>query len=481
MNQEQFALWCDRLETNFKFLSGDQKIGTVKLLLSCLDIPELQFLSTQSDLLLKRDFVRFLPSEISEKILLHLNPFTLLKCCSVSKTWNKCISSSNTIWRRACLNAGWNMKENPIYGNSWKDTFRTATNYVFKLKSGCYFQQTVLKHFTSQPTLLRFHKSKQLLVAGSEGGEVSMWSTRSKELLYTINTHSVADVLFGYDYIYTASFDATIACWDWRTGALMKEYRGHVGAVYSISSDLEHDLLLSGSADTSSIIWQLSTATMLNVYNGHEEWVLKVLLQKSDVHSLHHKPDDLVVMTMGKGSIKLWPLDKQEVLETLKPPSGTSPLKPNLNFNGRCILCSTESETLEWNFKDLTLTRIFKHSSSQQYCLAIGSRLALMSDITKKSLLIERISHHHTTPSFYRTDDKEQTQTTKIHRSQLSMLIAYQLPRFTWYRQGSNFAVGPISWLDGFTEDLQMDLVCACVSSDHSVSLLTIQNKQEWR
>lgn len=184
---------------------------------------------------------------------------------------------------------------------------------------------------------------------------------RTGQCIYGIQTHTCATVKFDEQKLVTGSFDNTVACWEWSTGAKIQHFRSHTGAggrsrclwapladskrltrarvspVFSVDYNDELDLLVSGSADFSVKVWALSAGACLNTLTGHTEWVtkvrgpaaggpgpcpalldprsclcltvmvllLKVILQRSEVESVLHAPGDYILLSADKYEIKV--------------------------------------------------------------------------------------------------------------------------------------------------------------------------------
>ena len=57
-----------------------------------------------------------------------------------------------------------------------------------------------------------------------------LWDVESGQCLKVLNTHTCADIKFDEEMVVTASFDNTVACWDWETGRRLQHFVGHTGA-----------------------------------------------------------------------------------------------------------------------------------------------------------------------------------------------------------------------------------------------------------
>lgn len=66
--------------------------------------------------------------------------------------------------------------------------------------------------------------------SGSDDLSAKLWDVRTGQCIYGIQTHTCATVKFDEQKLVTGSFDNTIACWEWSTGAKIQQFRGHTGA-----------------------------------------------------------------------------------------------------------------------------------------------------------------------------------------------------------------------------------------------------------
>lgn len=71
--------------------------------------------------------------------------------------------------------------------------------------------------------------------SGSDDLSAKLWDVRTGQCIYGIQTHTCATVKFDEQKLVTGSFDNTVACWEWSTGAKIQQFRGHTGAGWSQS------------------------------------------------------------------------------------------------------------------------------------------------------------------------------------------------------------------------------------------------------
>ncbi|XP_039417659.1 F-box/WD repeat-containing protein 2 isoform X3 [Corvus cornix cornix] len=313
-----------------------EKNETLDHLISLSGAVQLRHLSNNLEILLKRDFLKLLPLELSFYLLKWLDPQTLLTCCLVSKQWNKVISACTEVWQTACKNLGWQIDDSVQDPLHWKKVYLKAILRMKQLKDHEAFETSSLIGHSARVYALYYKDG--LLCTGSDDLSAKLWDVSTGQCIYGIQTHTCAAVKFDEQKLVTGSFDNTVACWEWSSGAKTQHFRGHTGAVFSVDYNDELDILVSGSADFTVKVWALSTGTCLNTLTGHTEWVTKVVLQKCKVKSLMHSPGDYILLSADKYEIKIWPIGREincKCLRTLSVSEDRSiSLQPRLHFDG---------------------------------------------------------------------------------------------------------------------------------------------------
>lgn len=67
-------------------------------------------------------------------------------------------------------------------------------------------------------------------IPGSDDLSAKLWDVSTGQCIYGIQTHTCAAVKFDEQKLVTGSFDNTVACWEWSSGAKTQHFRGHTGA-----------------------------------------------------------------------------------------------------------------------------------------------------------------------------------------------------------------------------------------------------------
>ncbi|ETE66884.1 F-box/WD repeat-containing protein 2, partial [Ophiophagus hannah] len=317
--RKEFEAWLDNLSVTFLSLVDLQKNEALDHLIALSGAAQLKHLSNNLEALLKRDFLKLLPLELSFYLLKWLDPQTLLTCCLVSKQWNKVISACLEVWQVACRNLGWQIDDSVQEALHWKKVYLKANLRMKQLESHEAFETSSLIGHSARVYALYYKDG--LLCTG--------------QCIYGIQTHTCAAVKFDEQKLVTGSFDNTVACWEWSSGAKTQHFRGHTGAVFSVDYNDELDILVSGSADFTVKVWALSTSVCLNTLTGHTEWVTKI-----------------------------WPIGREincRCLKTLTVSEDRSiSLQPRLHFDGKYIVCSSAIGLYQWDFASYDILRTEK-------------------------------------------------------------------------------------------------------------------------
>ncbi|MGH0159965.1 UNVERIFIED_CONTAM: hypothetical protein FKN15_038316 [Acipenser sinensis] len=131
-----------------------------------------------------------------------------------------------------------------------------------------------------------------VLINSSDDLSAKLWDVCTGQCIYGIQTHTCAAVKFDEQKLVTGSFDNTIACWEWSTGAKIQQFRGHTGAgsddlsaklwdvctgqcIYGIQTHtcaavkFDEQKLVTGSFDNTIACWEWSTGAKIQQFRGH--------------------------------------------------------------------------------------------------------------------------------------------------------------------------------------------------------------------
>ncbi|MBN3299463.1 FBXW2 protein, partial [Amia calva] len=228
MEKVAFEGWLESVSASFLTLSDQQKNQSLDHLIGLSGAAQLRHLSNSLETLLKRDFLKLLPLELTFYLLRWLDPKTLLTCCLVCKQWNKTISTCTEVWQGACRDLGWQIDDSIQDAMHWKKVYLKAKLRMRQLREQEAFETSSLIGHSARVYALYYRDG--LLCTGSDDLSAKLWDVCTGQCIYGIQTHTCAAVKFDEQKLVTGSFDNTIACWEWSSGAKIQHFRGHTGA-----------------------------------------------------------------------------------------------------------------------------------------------------------------------------------------------------------------------------------------------------------
>lgn len=302
--------------------------------------------------LLKRDFIAYLPVEISLHILQYLSPRDIFHCAQVSKTW-QLVCDDNLLWHRLCVGAGlFNTLFNKSTINFYSGTQLNCLLCVNKpTNSLCNETKSLIENFiinnsinTNDGDNFKVHecdvtmKNDHIQSLDTDGestcalsytgdssnrsrlNEVN-WKSLYRQDLHTQcnwrnggpwhpiivpahHNHVITCLEVYEEWAITGSDDSSICIWDINTGQCLINLFGHLGGVWSMTviprqliflseqkQLSQHPLLISGSCDRTARVWQLDGQRWpcIATLFGHQSTVRCLASQK-----LHSSPKFVV-------------------------------------------------------------------------------------------------------------------------------------------------------------------------------------------
>ena len=102
----KFASWLENCEKDFKSFTDEEKNQAIETILKLSGPVQLTFLAKKLHVLVKRDFIKLLPTELVHHVLKFLDYGTIARCYLVSKDWFKIVSRFEKVWNDACEEKG---------------------------------------------------------------------------------------------------------------------------------------------------------------------------------------------------------------------------------------------------------------------------------------------------------------------------------------------------------------------------------------
>ena len=187
-------------------------------------------------------------------------------------------------------------------------------------------QATWLTQHVGRVLCTLYHPDGTYFVTGSEDKTIKVWDPDTFNVLVSLDANDDAVYSLAYSteegVIVSGSADNTVRTWrvaptensgrrDTPTmiGALVREYNGHEGAVYSVDCGMvsrrgsnRMTVIASGSADTSVIIWNLRSGNRYRVFDESTD----------AVYAVKFSPNGGFVAAGGRdGKLRIWNLRKR--------------------------------------------------------------------------------------------------------------------------------------------------------------------------
>lgn len=262
--------------------------------------PQLSTVSREVHEQLKIDFLTALPTELSYKILGHLDTVSLCRAAQVSRRWRS-LADDNVVWHRMCeqhiarqcTKCGWGL---PLLERkklmAWnRNRQQQTTGRVTPESDESTPDANSIKRQRStsddgpskRPRLDEGSKTASQLEVERRFKDVyrqrfkvgANWKTgRCSIKTFKGHTNGVTCLQFDDDILATGSYDATIRIWNIETGEVLNTLRGHSSGIRTLQFD--DTKLISGSFDKTIKIWNWQTGECLSTLQCHTEGVLSV-------------------------------------------------------------------------------------------------------------------------------------------------------------------------------------------------------------
>ncbi len=268
-------------------------------------------------------------------------------------------------------------------GNTLASASADSTIKLWNLKTG-QLHRTLTKH-SSWVSAVAISPDGQTLISGSADKTINLWDLSAGQLRRTLTGHSgtVCSLAISPDgkILASGSTDKTIKLWDLNKVELLRTLEGHSDCVQALAISPDGKTLVSGSLDGAIKIW-------VNSYNpGFFDWInnsftesnssranwecVKTLLEHSSaINSISIQPDGLTFISGSDDkTIKLWNLEKRQLLRTLTGGSG---------FVGSVAISPDGTKLANWS-NDWTM--LWNLQTEQQHRTLQGRSRPILSQI----------------------------------------------------------------------------------------------------
>ncbi|KAG6006717.1 hypothetical protein E4U54_000130 [Claviceps lovelessii] len=294
--------------------------------------PQLSTVSREVQEQLKIDFLAALPTELSYKILSHLDTVSLCKAAQVSRRWRS-LADDDVVWHRMCeqhidrkcTKCGWGLplleKKKLMAWSRHQSAHRrhdheqiadaepsietnTATADADAHPDAATSTTTTTDTAIATPTTHNSEYPGERNKRRSSGAEEAVVKRPRLNGPSHPRSHLEAERKFRpWKDVYRDRFKVGF---NWKTGrCTIRTFKGHENGVTCLQFD--HNILATGSYDTTIKIWNVETGEVIRTLRGHT----------STVRTLQFDDSKLISGSFDK-TIKIWNWQTGECLSTLQ-------------------------------------------------------------------------------------------------------------------------------------------------------------------
>lgn len=277
-----------------------------------------------------------MPVEIRTRILMHLDPLSLVRAARVCRSWRAAVMDES-MWRSLLqrFQFPFPLSSRSVgASNSNRQQFRDCYELDRNWRTGRCTTHT-LDHDT-QGTITCLALDRDYIFTAGEDKVVKVWSATSHKVLHRMEGHAggVWALQYENNWLVSGSTDRTLRVWDVRTGKCLNELLGHSSTVRCLQ--IQGDLVVSGSRDSTLRVWNLKTGRCERTLRGHTDSVRCV-----EVHS------GVIVSGSYDATLRSWDLKTGELIAQM---NGHKDRIYCLAYDGRRAASGSQDHTVRvWN------------------------------------------------------------------------------------------------------------------------------------
>lgn len=408
-------LYEKMIEPRFLNNSREERSNILKALLRVSSPSVVLNINRHTSLLLKKDPFRYLPNEISLRIIDFIqDPKTLALASRVSPLWRTLLNDEMT-WKKQCRihhfrHLSPDVQNRSVSPNNeirphYLDDYELFVTSMFSIRENIAEAAlcpgvaqlkkatTYRSHFKTQYQLKEAWDSGGKLISKCvirNSGIVSCLVMNEEFIAFTVGSAEIyifttqgnlcGTLCAHYDVIWSLAIwdnilvsggvDRCLQVWDLKTGSCIHILAGHLLSVRCLKMDSK-TIAISGSHDNSLMIWDVSDGIRLHVLSGHTSSVLCVDCQ-----------GDICVSGSFDSTAKVWRISTGELLHTL---TGHSREIFSLAFQGDLIVTGSIDHSIHlWSAQTGTLQGILRGHKSLVWLLEIKDDILVSSDFAGK-------------------------------------------------------------------------------------------------
>ncbi|MDX5437216.1 MAG: WD40 repeat domain-containing protein, partial [Pontibacter sp.] len=160
--------------------------------------------------------------------------------------------------------------------------------------------------------------TQNLLVSGSQDGQVMLWNAATGALEKKIAAHRgpVNALALSPDgnLVASAGADHLVKVWNLATGKEEAVFSGHTADVTTVAFSKSGEYLVSGAADKLLKVWHVQNKALYKTLLGHTNWVRSVALHPDGEHIASSGDDKRVLIWKLSGVEAVGPVDEYKRL-----------------------------------------------------------------------------------------------------------------------------------------------------------------------
>ncbi|AAS54466.1 AGL024Wp [Eremothecium gossypii ATCC 10895] len=351
-------------------------------LLSKLNRSELSDLSTYLKDHLKRDFLQYLPMEVSMNILNNLDFEDICSCLLVNRTWNNLIRNSPYLWKHMMLSEGFVTEDCfSSYCDSIPEKHRHLPNPSDRFRLDFLENRWLLENWCNpcyRPgrTCLDGHRTKVVtcfqfegnyIITGADDKRINVYDADREQFKLELVGHEGGVWALKYagdEILVSGSTDRTVRIWNVKAGKCTHVFRGHTSTVRCLDV-VEHGgikYVVTGSRDNTLHVWKLPdpnspdyNPNAMRQFNSIEDNPFFVGVLRGHMASVRTVSGhgNIVVSGSYDHNLMVWDIAKMKLLYVLT--GHTDRIYSTLydHKRKRCISASMDTTVKVWDLSDI--------------------------------------------------------------------------------------------------------------------------------
>lgn len=164
-------------------------------------------------------------------------------------------------------------KSNQQKNKSETETEKITTSKNANLKFKVFRKVASDAGTMGKVTALAVDRDNTWFGAGSSDGAVRAYDLATGRVKFTFASRHIGQVRAIAisalsPYMFTAGEDKLIKCWDLERNEIIREYQGHLSAVYAVETHPRQDIIVSGGRDATVRVWDVRSRNPIHILSS---------------------------------------------------------------------------------------------------------------------------------------------------------------------------------------------------------------------